>query len=136
MGLTREDHTDIAHAAPVQRYVLDGARFLSLRAKWLGDRLYVDQYYGDDGAAARGDEVLSIDGRPTAEVLRELGAPFASDAYVTAVKASDLDGFGLAQNYYTRYGEPAPGLGFAVRLANSAGREREEAPQALTFPET
>lgn len=84
-------HTDLITAVNYKGYLNRNANLVPLRLHFEQDRAYVIRNYSNNSLVQPGDEVLGINGRPMASVIRTLLAAVPSDGYNQTMKYLALD---------------------------------------------
>lgn len=84
-------HTDLITAVNYKGYLDRDANLVPLRLHFEQDRAYVIRNYSNDSLVQPGDEVLDINGKPIASVIRTLLAAIPSDGYNLTMKYLALD---------------------------------------------
>jgi C-terminal processing protease CtpA/Prc len=79
--------------------------YLPLHVKVLNKRLFIWNNYSSSDLAHKGDEILSINGKSTAEVINELFQYIPSDGQIETYKEKQL-GSGFNWMYYLYLGQP------------------------------
>ncbi|MEM6802803.1 MAG: S41 family peptidase [Bacteroidota bacterium] len=103
--LCREDHTNIFLPQSAKSHMEEHISFLPMRLIFLGTDLYCLADGSEAKEDLRGKKILSINGKKPTDLVLELGNMFASDAFITKVKFSDLSGFAFSRYYFLKYGE-------------------------------
>jgi hypothetical protein len=104
IALSREDHTDIFLPNRVREIMRHQAKFFPVKVVFLGSELYLKRNGSDEDAINEGDKILSINGQPIDEIVKNIGSLFSSDGYIQSVKFSDLREFKFSTFYYYYYG--------------------------------
>ena len=80
-------------------------RFLPLRLRFLHNKVYVWQIYGETGDIIPGSEVVSINGQPVVEIVEQLLSAIPADGYNHAYRMDRL-GRRFSYLYALQYGFP------------------------------
>lgn len=105
VSLSREDHTDIYLPKSVKEKINKESTFIPLTFVFLGTKLYCLKNGSNyQELIIEGQEVESINGEKSIDIVGKIGSLFASDGYIKTVKHSDLEGFNFSKYYFYYYG--------------------------------
>jgi len=79
-------HTDLGLSKEQAAYLNQGANLFPLQLYFIDDKVFVKANYSTDKTIAAGDELLSINGKPLAEIVRQLLPGIPSDGYNQTMK--------------------------------------------------
>ncbi len=96
--------------------------FLPLSVKYLGERLYINEPYTNEGNLKRGDEILSVNGRSIQEINELIFSHHSSDGFIKSSKYRLTERY--FEYYYQLYVDRKAQL-FNLRIRASEGSERE-----------
>ena len=126
LALLRCDHTKAEYPAALAAHRRDRPTHLPFRFRLFDGRMYVASSDSAQAALPRGAEVVSIDGRPVAEILAALEPAVSFDGltgHVTARKLeedSDLMGSAFEHYYPVFFGLPGGEVRLEVRGPGAA----------------
>lgn len=86
LNKVRCGHTRPSLPAAVNQQFTQEQLFLPLSVEYLGERLFVKDFLTNDGQLQKGDEILSINGKPVKEITRKIFEHHSSDGYVNTGK--------------------------------------------------
>ncbi len=114
VGLTREDHADIALPSEVRKAVLGRGALFPFSIVFLDRKMYCvwDGSVGDNDL--RGLEIISISSRPPQDLALQMGQLFSSDGFIERVKYSDLSDLTFSYYHYLEFGH-VPSFGIVYK---------------------
>jgi hypothetical protein len=108
--------------------VWDEAKLFPFTTAVYDEQLYIVQNLCDNDTLEAGMEILSINGKTTASVLKRLKAHLSSDGFIETMKEAELARTGFAKYYFLIFGETD---GFEIGVATPAGEEIYDVPAGL-----
>jgi hypothetical protein len=113
----RDGHTMFLPSDAATGYNYESAKFLPLSVVYIAGKLYIGENYSGDHKVCDGDEIVSINGQSTADIMIQLLSRQIRDGNNQAYPIWILDHY-FAPYYAFTYGNPDQ---FAFEFRNAAG---------------
>lgn len=106
-SMSNEGHLKIGHTRDTVQngFLNDRYDYLPISCWFSGDRAFVRQYYGREKGPGKGDEILSINGRKTSDVINQILPYLPSDGQINTYKMKKMVS-GFSWYYYLFVDQP------------------------------